>query len=87
MASPFSAAAARRLITAASRTTLSLNTESLYDWERRQWTVPVNAGVNQLVRVGDHLMQFGVFGRYFPEAPSSAPRWGAQLRLTFVFPR
>jgi hypothetical protein len=70
-----------------SQTTLFLNTESTYDWSRSQWTVPINAGVNQLVEVGGQKMQIGAGIRYFAETPDGGPDWGFRLNLVFVFPK
>lgn len=70
-----------------SQTTLYLNTESTYDWSRRQWTVPINAGINQLVEIGGQAMQVGGGLRYFAEGPSGSPDWGFRLNLTLVFPK
>lgn len=36
-------------------TTYGINTESTYDWQNSQWTVPVNATVSQLVKLGSNL--------------------------------
>lgn len=70
-----------------TQTTVSLNLESSYDWERRQWTVPANLGVNQLVNIGGQAVQLGAGLRYFAEAPSGGPDWGMRFSATFVFPR
>lgn len=70
-----------------SQTTLFLSTESTYDWSRRQWTVPINAGVNQLVNIGGQAVQLGAGIRYFAEAPDGGPDWGVRINLTFVFPK
>jgi len=67
--------------------TLFLNTESTYDWERRQWTVPVIAGVNQLVTIGAQKVQLGAGLRYFAERPEGGPDWGLRFSATLVFPR
>jgi hypothetical protein len=69
------------------QTTLFLSTESTYDWSRRQWTVPINAGVSQLVNIGGQAVQLGAGIRYFAEAPDGGPDWGVRINLTFVFPR
>ena len=37
--------------TTKKQTTFTLNTESTYDWDRSQWTVPTNVGVAQLVNI------------------------------------
>jgi hypothetical protein len=70
-----------------TQTTLSLNLESSYDWARRQWTVPVNLGANQLVNISGQAVQFGAGLRYFAEALSGGPDWGIRLSATLVFPR
>lgn len=70
-----------------SQTTFFLSTESTYDWSRRQWTVPINLGVNQLVTVGGQRMQVGGGFRYYAESPPGGPDWGIRLNLIFVFPR
>ena len=42
--------------------TIALNTESIYDWEREQWTVPINLQVLKVLKVlkvGTQLVQVG----------------------------
>jgi len=68
-------------------TTLSFNTESTYDWAGHQWTVPLNAGVSQLVRIGKLPVSLGVNGRYWVEKPDAAPDWGIRFTMTFLFPK
>jgi hypothetical protein len=69
-------------------TTFVLNTESTYDWEARQWSVPINTGVTQVLRLGDQLVQVGVLGRYWAESPQQGPHgWGLRLNVTLLFPR
>ena len=69
-------------------TSFFLNTESNYNWEAEEWSVPINAGVNQLFTVGKQRMQLGGGVRYWVDTPESGPDgWGARLILTFLFPR
>jgi hypothetical protein len=70
-----------------SATTFTLNMESTYDWQRDQWTVPVNAIISQLFRIGDQPVQLSAGARYYAEAPGGGPEWGLRLALTFLFPR
>lgn len=70
-----------------SQTTFYLNMESTYDWSRREWSIPINAGVNQLVTIAGQRMQVGGGIRYHADAPSGGPQWGFRLNLVFVFPR
>jgi hypothetical protein len=69
-------------------TTFVLNTDSTYDWEARQWSVPLNTGVTQVLRLGDQLVQVGVLARYWAESPPQGPHgWGLRLNVTLLFPR
>ena len=68
-------------------TTFGLNTESTYDWENRQWTVPLNASVSQLVKIGGKPMQFSLGARYYAEKPDGGPDWGVRFGVTFLFPK
>lgn len=72
----------------ATHTTLGLNVEASYNWEGDAWSVPINLQVNQLIKVGKQLMQFGGGVRYWAESPAAGPEgWGLRLNVTFVFPR
>lgn len=74
--------------TTANATTFFLNTESTYDWEHEEWSVPVNFGVNQLVTVGRQKMQLGLGGRYWADSPDGGPEdWGVRANLVFLFPK
>jgi hypothetical protein len=62
-------------------------TESTYDWRNSQWTVPVNATVSQLVKLGKQPVQFQIGGRYYPEKPNGGPDWGIRFAVTLLFPK
>jgi len=68
-------------------TTFTLNTESTYDWENSQWTVPLNGIVSQLVKIGGAPLQFSLGARYYAEKPSGGPDWGLRFAVTFLFPK
>lgn len=69
-------------------TTFSFNTESTYDWEAENWSVPINAVVSQMFRLGRVPIQLGVGLRYWAESPdNSAEGWGLRAQLTLLFPR
>jgi hypothetical protein len=68
--------------------TFSLNSESTYDWKASQWSVPINALVSKVTRVGGQLISVGGGVRYWAEAPESgAEGWGARVVLTLLFPK
>lgn len=68
-------------------TTVALNTESTYDWENREWTVPLNLSVSQLLKLGKQPISIGVGGRYYVDKPSGGPDWGLRLTMAFLFPK
>lgn len=68
-------------------TSFSLNTESTYDWENSQWTVPINLMVSQLLKIGGMPIQFVVGGRVYAERPDGGPDLGLRFAVTFLFPK
>jgi len=71
-----------------TKTTFSLNTESTYDWESKQWLVPINLTATQLIKVGNQMMSVGGGVRYWAESPNGGPDdWGLRLVVTSLFPR
>jgi hypothetical protein len=67
--------------------TYGLNTESTYDWNAKQWTVPLNASVGKLVRFGKQPVSFTLNARYWADGPDSAPHgWGLRFVVTLLFP-
>lgn len=70
-----------------TKTTFSLTLESTYDWENRQWNVPANFIVSQLIKIGDQPVQLFGGVRYYLETPDGGPEWGLRFGLTFLFPK
>ncbi len=68
-------------------TSIGLNTESTYDWENEQWTVPVNLTVAQLVKIRKLPVQFLVGYRNYVDAPDGGPDWGIRFQVTLLFPK
>ena len=73
--------------TTTTYTTFMLNTESTYDWENSQWTVPINPQVSQLLKIGGQPIQFTLGGRVYAERPDGGPDWGLRFVVTFLFPK
>jgi len=70
------------------QTTFGFSTESTYDWENEQWSVPLNVNVSQLLKVGNQLVQVGGGIRYWAEAPERGPEgWGLRLQVTLLYPK
>ncbi|MEO4040298.1 transporter [Hoeflea sp. CAU 1731] len=70
--------------------TFALNTESTYNWETDEWSVPINFMVSKLVHFGKQPVQFQVGARYWAVSPDAGPDegdWGARAAITFLFPK
>ena len=71
-----------------TKTTIGLNTESSYDWNKEHWSVPINFTVNQLLKIGPQIIQVGGGVRYWADSPAAgAENWGVRFQLTFLFPK
>jgi len=68
-------------------TTFGLNTESTYDWDNSQWTVPLNVSVSQLLKLGKQPIQLSLGAKYYAAKPSGGPDWGLRFSVTFLFPK
>jgi hypothetical protein len=68
-------------------TTLTLVSESTYDWEASQWTVPVNLVVSQVLTIGDQPISLALGYRHYAEAPTGGPEWGLRFVVTLMFPK
>jgi hypothetical protein len=68
-------------------TTVLVQAEVEYDWHDDRWTVPLIAGVSQVLKFSDQAVSIGIDGKYWVEGPSTAPDWGIRVVLTFIFPR
>jgi hypothetical protein len=72
--------------TTKTHTTFTVNSEATYDWNESQWTVPLNAMVSQLLKIGKQPISVQLGGRYYAEGPSGAPEWGVRFAVTLLFP-
>jgi len=70
-------------------TTPGINTESTYNWKTRQWSVPVNLTLTQILKVGKQPLSLQVGARYWADTPDGVgPKdWGYRLQLTLLFPK
>jgi len=68
--------------------TIALNTESIYDWQNDQWTVPINLAVTKVMKIGSQIVSVGGGMTYWAEAPENGPEgFGVRLLFTFIFPK
>lgn len=67
-------------------TTYGINTESTYDWQTREWSVPINLFVTQLFKVGHKPMSLQAGPRYWVDNPKDgAEGWGFRVAFTLLF--
>lgn len=66
---------------------VSLNTETTYDWVNEAWTVPINLGFSQVMKIGEQPISFQIGGKYHAEAPEGGPDWGIRSTITLLFPK
>jgi hypothetical protein len=66
--------------------TVSLNSETTYDWTAGQWTVPINLSFSKVFHVNNQAMSWMVGGRVYVAKPDGGPDWGVRAGLTFLFP-
>lgn len=68
--------------------TYTLQTETTYDWKGEQWSVPINAVVGKVTKIGGQLVQLGAGARYWADSSDGGPHgWGLRLFATFLFPK
>jgi hypothetical protein len=68
--------------------TFGLNTESTYNWESHDWSVPINLTVSKLVKVNKQPISLLAGLRYWATAPDNGPSGlGVRAAVTFLFPK
>ena len=68
--------------------TFTLQTESTYDWNGEQWSVPLAAIVSKVTRLGGRTWSVAAGLRYWADAPESGPEGLAgRLAVTLLLPR
>ncbi|MBY5435755.1 transporter [Rhizobium leguminosarum] len=68
--------------------TFSLNTESTYNWETNDWSVPINVTVAKLITIDKQPISLTAGIRYWAAAPDNGPEGlGFRVALTFLFPK
>jgi hypothetical protein len=67
--------------------TYTLNLESSYDWVADKWSVPVNAQISKVLKLGNQPVSIGGGVRYWLASPDTGPKgWGGRLIVTFLYP-
>jgi hypothetical protein len=68
--------------------TFAVLTESTYDWENEDWSVPINFVVSKLTDIGGQKVSFAGGLRYWVATPDSGPEGlGFRFVVTLLFPK
>lgn len=77
-------------LTYTTKTAISVTamTESTYDWDTEQWSVPLFLMVTKVAKIGNQMVSFGGGVKYWAESPDVGPEgWGGRLVFTLMFPK
>ena len=67
--------------------TLTLNTQSTFNWDSRRAQNPLNFTVSKLSKIGEVPVSYSIGAKYFATSvPGGATGWGVRAGLTFLFP-
>jgi hypothetical protein len=68
--------------------TVSVQSESSYNWKTEKWSIPINAAVSKLVRWGKLPVSLQAGVGYWAESPETGPEgFRFRLQATFVLPK
>lgn len=67
--------------------TIVFNTESSYNREDGEWTVPLNLMYSKVTRWGKQLVSVQGGIRYYVENPQSDSQWGLRFNITLLYPK
>ncbi len=71
-----------------THTSFGVNTESTYDWEANDWSVPLNIFATQVFKIGGQIQSLQLGARYWADTPQDQgpSGWGVRVVYTLVFP-
>jgi hypothetical protein len=64
-----------------------LQTDSTYNWEAEQWTVPLGLFASQVLKLGGQPLSLQFGPRVYVDSPSGGPEWGLRFNLVLLFPK
>lgn len=69
--------------------TYGLNTETSYNWDTKEWGIPINLTASKLVKLGKKQMaSIGGGIRYWAEPTETGPEeWALRFQFTLLFPK
>lgn len=68
-------------------TTLTLSSETTFDWAANEKEVPIIFQVGQMARIGGQLINFQVGQQWYADKYTGGSNWATRFQVTFLFPR
>jgi len=66
---------------------VTFTSESTYDWESSQWTVPLILMYSKVAKIGSQMVSFSAGAKYYADKPDGGPDWGLRVAITLLFPK
>jgi hypothetical protein len=67
--------------------TITLNSESTYDFGAGHWNAPVNLVYSKVTKIGNQMVSFGAGARYYVDSPPGGADWGLRFVVTLLYPK
>jgi len=68
--------------------TISINTETTYNWLNKEWSIPINVAYSKVSKIGNQLVSNQIGAKVFLKTPYGyGPDWGLRYTFTLMFPR
>jgi hypothetical protein len=66
---------------------VTLQTESTYNWEAHQWTVPLGLFASQVLKISGQPLSLQFGPRVYLDGSSGGPEWGLRFNMVLLFPK
>ena len=67
--------------------TISLNSESTYNWKSKKWNTPVNLAYSMVSKWGKQMVSNQVGAGWYLTSPKGGAEWQLRYTLTLLFPK
>jgi hypothetical protein len=68
--------------------TYSFNTETIYDWDGEEWSVPLNVQVSKVLKFGKQRVSLFAGARYWADSTENGPDgWGLRFGMSLLYPK
>ena len=67
--------------------TVSLNSESTYNWDTKKWSVPINVAYSKVTKWGKQMVSNQIGAGWYATGPSGGPEWQFRYMLVLLFPK